>query len=264
MPRGASCWSAAREVLFPLLILAAFVTVAGFAPWRRVVKQPFIALQHDAPLGIDHDTHFHLLLQNAHIRVFALTLPPNSESFVRYEHNFLTIAPDEGEIILWKEGESPVQHFHVPKGELHFFLGQAARGLRNDARSGDYRNVTVEFLDPHITTYGYRYYSGKWDYGPSILNSPVDAAGHFVNSLDLGRAVASDVQLLPKEFLPASTRQQVLVAVTEVNLQTGKRKIHLEPGAVLWLEGREAELVNAGNDPARFAVVELKGANEQY
>src|ERR1041385_9087024 len=120
------------------------------------------------------------------------------------------------------------------------------------------------FLDPGVTTYGYRYYQGKWDYGPSILNPPVDAAGHFLNSLDLGRAVASDVQLLPREFLPASKRQQLLVAVSALDLQMGKRKLRLEPGEVLWLEGREAELVNASNNAARFAVVELKAASEQY
>jgi hypothetical protein len=143
-------------------------------------------------------------------------------------------------------------------------LGQSVRGYRNDAKRGDFRNVTVEFLDQGVTTYGYRYYTGKWDYGPSILNPPVDAAGHFVNSLDLNRAVASDVQLLPQEFLPASKRQQALVAISPVDLRIGKRGIRLEPGEVVWLEGRDSELTNAGNEPARFALVELRTADEQY
>jgi len=248
----------AREVLLPLLILA------GFMPWRRVVKHPWVTAQDHGIAHIDQDPHFRLLLENSHVRVFALTLPANSQSLVRYENNFLTIAPENNEVIMWREGESAIQHYRVPKGEIHFFLGQAALGFRNDAKSGEYRNVTVEFLDQHVTTYGYRYYSGKWDYGPSILSPPVDADGHFVNSLDLGRAVASDVQLLPKEFLPASTRQQLLVAVTGLNLQLGKRKIRLESGELLWLEGRDSELVNAGNDPARFTLVELKAADEKY
>jgi hypothetical protein len=213
---------------------------------------------------MDQDRHFRLLLENAQVRVFALTLPPNSQSFVRFPHNFLTTAPDEGEVIMWKEGESPVQHFRLNRGQIQFYLGDSVRGFRNDARSGDYHSIIVEFLVPGVTTYGYRYYSGKWDYGPSILNPPVDASGHFVNSLDLNRAVASDVQLLPQEFLPASKRRQLLVAISGVDLQMGKRTIRLEPGEVMWLEGREAELVNAGNGPARFALVELKTAEEQY
>jgi hypothetical protein len=254
----------AREILLPLSILLAFAILAGFLPERKTSTQPFLIVQHDSPAAIDQDPHFRRLLANDHVRVFALTLAPNSESFVRYEHNFITIAPEDNEVIMWREGQSAVQHYRVPRGEIHFFLGQAAHGLRNDARSGDYHNVTVEFLDSGVTTYGYRYYQGKWDYGPSILNPPVDAAGHFVNSLDLGRAVASDIQLLPREFLPASKRLQLVVAVSALDLQMGKRKLRLEPGEVLWLEGREAELVNAGNDAARFALIELKTANEQY
>ena len=222
-----------------------------------------ISKQNDLAVAIDKDPHFRPLLANDHVRVFALTLAPDSESFVRYAHNFITIAPEDNEVVMWREGQSAVQHYRVPRGEIHFFL-EGSHGFRNDARSGDYHNVTVEFLDPGVTTYGYRYYQGKWDYGPSILNPPVDAAGHFVNSLDLGRAVASDVQLLPREFLPASKRQQLLVAVSALDLQMGKRKLRLEPGEVLWLEGREAELVNASNNAARFAVVELKAASEQY
>jgi hypothetical protein len=255
---------AAREILLPLLILAAFVILAGLAPTHKAVSQPFTIVQHELPATIDQDPHFRLLLENAHIRVFALTLSPNSQSFVRYGHNVVTIAPDDGEVIMWKEGESPIQHFRVNRGQIQFFLGQSVRGYRNDAKSGDYHNVTIEFLDQGVTTYGYRYYTGKWDYGPSILNSPVDSSGHFVNSLDLNRAVASDVQLLPQEFLPASKRQQVLVAISPVDLRIGKRSIRLEPDEVIWLEGRDSELTNAGNEAARFALVELRTADEQY
>jgi hypothetical protein len=254
----------AREIVLPLLILPAFALLAGFMPWHSAATPPFAAGQQQSPAAIDQDPHFRLLLENPHVRVFALTLSPNNESFVRYEHNVVTVAPEDGEVIMWKEGESPIQHFRVNRGQIQFFLGQSVRGYRNDAKRSDFRNVTVEFLDQGVTTYGYRYYTGKWDYGPSILNPPVDATGHFVNSLDLNRAVASDVQLLPQEFLPPSKRPQTLVAISPVDLRLGKRRIRLEPGEVLWLEGREAELVNGANDPARFAVVELKTADEQY
>jgi hypothetical protein len=255
---------AAREVILPLMILAAFAVLAGFMPRRSSARSWVVTVQQPSPVPIDQDPHFRLLLSNAHVRVYAVTLPPNSESFVRYEHSTVTIAPDAGEVIMWKEGESAIQHFRMNRGQIQFFLGDSSRGYRNDARSGDYRNLTIEFLDPGITTYGYRYNSGKWDYGPSILNPPVGAEGHFVNSLDLNRAVASDVELLPKEFLPPSQRRQLLVAISDVNLQMGKRSIKLAPGEVLWLEGRDAELASAGNDAARFALVELKTADEPY
>jgi hypothetical protein len=253
----------AREALLPLAVLACFMVVAGFVP-RRGGATPLVIALDEQPKAIDEDPHFHLLLQNSHVRVFTLGLPANSESFIRFEHNFLSIEPAEGEVIRWRDGESPIQHFRVHRGEIQFFLGDSVRGFHNDARTGEYRSLVVEFLDPGITTYSYRYNSGKWDYGPSLLSTPVDAAGHFVNSLDLNRAVASDVQLLPQELLPASDRVGLLVAISRVKLQMGKRQIQMEAGEVLWLDGREAELVNASNDAARFTLVELKTANEQY
>jgi hypothetical protein len=255
---------AGREVLLPLLILVAFALLAGLVPHAKGIPRPFAAAQEPSPVAIDHDPHFTRLFQNDHVRVFSLALSPNEQSFVRYEHNTVTIAPDAAEVIMWKEGESAIQHFRVNRGQIQFFLGDSTRGYRNDARTGEYRNLTVEFLDPGITTYGYRYNSGKWDYGPSILNPPMGAEGHFVNSLDLNRAVASDVQLLPKEFLPASERKQLLVAISDLNLQMAKHSVRLEPGEVLWLEGRNSELVNAGNRAARFTLVELRTAEEQY
>ncbi len=254
---------AAREVILPLMVLAASVVLAGFIPRRSSAGMPLIAVQQPSPVAIDQDPHFRLLLANDQFRVFSLVLPANSQSFVRFEHNFITIEPEEGEIIRWRVGESPIQHFRVHRGEIQFFLGDSVRGFRNDARSGDYQSIIVEFLLPGVTTYGYRYYTRKWDYGPSILNSPVDPSGHFVNSLDLNRAVASDVQLLPQEFLPQSKRQQALVAISALDLQMGNRKLRVEPGEVLWLEGRDAELRNAGDTAARFTLVEFRTADEQ-
>ncbi|HET9840148.1 MAG TPA: hypothetical protein VFR84_18115 [Candidatus Angelobacter sp.] len=255
---------AAREIVLPLLILVAFAVLAGFLPRRSSARLPMIALQRPSPLPLDQDQHFHLLLANEQLRAFSLVLPANSESFVRFEHNFITVEPNEGEIIRWREGESAIQHFRVNRGQIQFFLGDSVLGFRNDAKTGEYRCQVIEFLGAGITTYGYRYYTRKWDYGPSILNPPVDAEGHFANSLDLNRAVASDVQLLPAEFLPASARKQLLVAISAVDLQMAKRKLRLEPGEVLWLEGRDAELRNAGNQAARFALVEFRTADEVY
>lgn len=134
----------------------------------------------------------------------------------------------------------------MPAGEIRFFLGNSAQGLRNDT-STEYRSITVEFLDPRVTNYGYRHESGNWDYGPSIAPSPVDAEGHFVNSLDLEKAVANDVQLLPGESLPATKRASLLIAITPVQLANGVGKtISLQPGEVQWREAGETVLTNTG------------------
>jgi hypothetical protein len=192
-----------REILLPLVVLLAFASCV------RLVRAAFFPVvqarswQSAKPADITQDSHYRILMENAEIRVFEIALPPGSESFVWHKNNFLIVTPTASDIIIWKANEAPVLHSLVPAGEIRFFLGNSAQGLRNDTRM-EYRNITVEFLDPQVTNYGYRYESGNWHYGPSIAPSPVDPEGHSVNSLDLIMAVASDVQLLPGESLPTA------------------------------------------------------------
>lgn len=253
-----------REILLPLAILVAFAACVG------LVRSAFFPIVHARswqsvkPADITQDRHYRVLMENAEIRVFEVALPPGSESFVWHENNFLIVTPTASDIIMWKANEAPVLHSLVSAGEIRFFLGNSAQGLRNDAKT-EYRSITVEFLDPHVTNYGYRHESGNWDYGPSIAPSPVDPEGHFVNSLDLAKAVASDVQLLPGESLPATRRASLVIAVTPLQLADGAGKtISLKPGEVAWREMGEAVLTNTGRGRERFAVVEFRLPTENY
>src|SRR3954469_6443015 len=97
----------AREILMPLLILAAFATLARFVPARKKPTQYTVAFQRDArsasvqkatPEDASKDPHYRILLENAQVRVFALSLPPGAQSFVRHEHNYLTVTLEETEV----------------------------------------------------------------------------------------------------------------------------------------------------------------------
>jgi quercetin dioxygenase-like cupin family protein len=262
-----------REILLPLLILAAFATLAHLLPTRRMQAQYTVAFQRDArPASeqktstedIGTDPHYRILLENAQVRVFALTLPPGTQSFVRHEHNYLTITLAESELVMWKDEEAPVEHFRVPTGEVHFFFGGSAHGIRNESKA-EYRNVTVEFLDPRVTTYGYRYDTGKYDYGPVTVGTPVDTEAHFVNSLDLEKAVARDIQLLPKESLPAAQGSQLLIAVTPLSFSTASdSSMSLGPGKVLWRNAGGAALPSSSAGRTRLAVIEFKAGGVSH
>ena len=246
-----------REIVLPLALLLGFSTTIHFVRLAWTVTTHAATGQNTAAIAIEKDPHYVLLLQNDHIRVFALTLPPGAQSFVQHEHNYLTVQVEEHEVIMWKDGESPIQHFRLPAGEIHFFLGGSALGRRNDANTG-YRNVTVEFLDPQITTYGFRYESGQYDYGPNIVSPPVDPLGHFVNMLNLEKAVASDVQLLPGEGLPAAKGPQLLVAVTPLQFSaSADHTIAIKPGDFLWRKAGAEALPGAGKQRMRLAVIEF-------
>jgi hypothetical protein len=231
------------------LALAAFWSVA----WL-----PGSCLQASAP-DMRSEPHHRLLMENEAVRVFAVTVPPYQQAYVAHARNFVTVTLQDSDIVLWREGQSPVQHFQVPFGEVRFFQGDVARGIRNDSNV-EYRNVTVEFKDPQVTNYGYQRTTRKNDYGPAVLVSPVDPHGHFVNSLHLENAVANDVQLLPKDVLPPHEpwRPELVIAVTPVDLQSGSDTIHLAAGEIRWFSNRSFDLANAGKVPARFVVIGLK------
>jgi len=252
-----------REILLPLVILLAF------AACIRLVRAAFFPIvqahswQSAKPAEITQDPHYRILMENAQVRVFALTLPPGAQSFVRHEHNYLTVQLEDHEAIMWKNNESPIQHFRAPAGEIHFFLGGSAHGIRNDSNT-ELRNVTVEFMDPKVTVYGYRFESGNYDFGPNVLTPPVDPEGHFANSLDLEKAVARDVQLLPGESLPATKRASLVIAVTPLQLAGGAgQKISLKTGEVLWRETGETVLTNTAPGRERFAIVEFRLPTEK-
>jgi len=107
------------------------------------------------PVDIGSEPHHHLVFENDQVRVFSLALHPSERAFVRHTHNFLVVTLQDCEMVMWAEGESDILNFRFNQGDARFFFGGFARGIRNDHTS-EYRNITVEFLNSKVTTYGYQ------------------------------------------------------------------------------------------------------------
>ncbi|MGH9546438.1 MAG: hypothetical protein ACRD23_14620 [Terriglobales bacterium] len=204
--------------------------------------------------------HYRQLLANDQVRVFALTLKPLEQTMARHDHNFLVVVLLDCNVVMWPEGESYIIDFHFSPGDVRYYPGGRALGIRND-RTTEYRNVTVEFLDPKVTNYSYQGYSGTWDYGPAAINPPVDPHAKFTNSILLGTAGVSDVQLLARDALPPPEKPgpELLIPVTDVDLKAGEyARIRKSSGEVVWIPaGRKSTYLNATADPARFIVVQF-------
>lgn len=228
--------------------------------FRAAVPGP--SWQDVTPADPASEPHHKLLLDNEHMRVFAVAIPSHQQFYVRQERSVLLVALQDGEIAMWRQGQSPIQHFLIKRGEIRFFRATGARGTRNDSNS-EYRNVTVAFKNPQVTNYGYRADRGKWDFGPSVMEMPVDPHGHFVNSLDLEKAIANDVQLLSGENVTLSEAPTgaLLIALSDVELGIGSARddrIDLAEGDVRWLPGGSPTLTNLARSPARFVLVKIK------
>jgi hypothetical protein len=202
--------------------------------------------------------HYRQLLVNDKVRVFTLTLRPLERTMAGHDNNFLVVALLDCDVVIWPEGESDIVNFHFNQGVVRFYPGGRALGMRND-RTTEYRNVTVEFLNPKVTNYGYQAYSGTWEYGPAAINPPVDPHAKFMNSLALGAATVSDVQLLSRDPLPPPDKPgaELLIPVTDIDLKAGEyERIRKSSGDAVWIPaGRKSTFLNATTDPARFIVV---------
>lgn len=209
--------------------------------------------------------HYRQLLANDQVRVFALTLKPLERTIARHDHNFLVVALLECDAVIWPEGQSDIVDFHFNQGDVRFNLGGHAIGIRND-RTSDYRNVTVEFLDAKVTSYGYQANSGTWDYGAVSIAPAVDPHAKFMNSMLLGAATVSDIQLLSRDPLPPPEKPgpELLIPVTDTDLKAGEYERMRKPsGDVAWIPaGRKATFLNATADPVRFIVVGFKTAKD--
>lgn len=224
---------------------------------------PHASAQTPTPDEITAEPHYHLLLKNDQVRVFEVVLRPSEQAFVQHQYNFLVVMLQDSEMVMWNQGESQIVNFRFNQGDIHFFYGGPARGMRND-RTTAYRAIVVEFLNPKVTTFGYHATTGKWDYGSNGINPPVDPNKKFRNSLDLGQASVSDVQLLQRDVLPPPGKgaSELVIPVTALDLLAGSDlHIRKSPGDAWWIgKDRKNDLMDSVPDPARFVVVELKAA----
>ena len=211
--------------------------------------------------------HYRLLLSNDQVRVFAVDLRGTERTMARHDHNFLVITLQDCEVIMWPEGASDITNFRFRKGDVGFGLAGRASGIRND-QTTEYRNVTVEFLNPNVTNYGYQPTTGTWDYGPAGVNLPLDPHASFRNVLRLGDATVNDIQLLSRDPLPLPEEKdspELLIPVTDVDLKSGEyERIRKSSGDPVWIPpGRKSTPTNESTYPVRLVLIEFKAATAE-
>jgi len=217
------------------------------------------AVAQDA-VDITSEPHHHLLQENDKVRVFEVTIGAHtSTQLTRHEHNYLVVTLADSEIASWAEGQAGVITYRYNQNDVRFFFGGPARNMRNDTPN-EYHNLTVEFLNPKVTTFGYQPDAGHWEYGSSTLPPPVDSRAKFTHAMELGEATVKDVQLLPDDEYAAPEKEapELIIALSDLDLKTTESRIRKSPGELVWIEpGRKAKLVNNGTEPARFVLIEL-------
>jgi hypothetical protein len=220
-----------------------------------------VAAQSESTVDITDESHHHLLLENQKVRVFAVDLGAHeSIPLTRHEHNYLVITLADSEIASWAEGQAGVITYRYLQNDIRFFFGGPARALRNDTPNA-YHNLTVEFLNPKVTTFGYEPKAGRWEYGGSAMLPPADPQKGFVDNMDLGETKVKDVQLMPDDAYPDPEKEvdELLIPLTDIELKKGPERIRKDRADPLWIpNGRKAKLVNDATVAGRMVMLELK------
>ena len=238
-----------RARFLPLTFLA-----ASFS-WSLALAQTQTAVSPSA------EPRHHLVLANDQVRVFAFTLPPTEQAYVKYDHNVLVVTLEDCELVQWTEGQSDIMSYPLKEGTANFFPSGLPRGFRNN-RTSACHNVVVEFLDPKIAvSYAYQPQTG-WNYGPAVIAAAIDSHAKSLSELALGPGTVAEAQLLPGDSFAAPEKKktaELLIALTDVDLKAqGDQHIRDQAGKVVWIPAdRSSEMTNEGSRPARFIVVEL-------
>ena len=202
-----------------------------------------------------HESHYQLLLENSQVRVFGLKLRAGEAAFTRHEHNYLTVTLRDCQLVLWREGESPIIGFPLKQGGLNFTRAGFAGGARNDQK-GACRFLVVEFLDS-ATDYGY---------GAEVPAPPMDPAVKDIRTSPLGVDYLTTVQLPHGDSIPARPEDvgELLIPTSDVDLKTeNDNHIRGSKGEVEWIEsGKASALENAGEGVARFALVRFRNLEQ--
>jgi hypothetical protein len=204
------------------------------------------------------ERHHTMVFEDSKVRIFGVTLPRTEQAFIRHDHNYAMVTLNDCELVIWSAGQSDILNFRLDAGDMRFIFGGAALGLRND-RSQECRLMVVEFLDPKVTSYGYQPSSGGWDYGANAVSPAVDPHAKYESTLSLEGVRLKHVQLLAGDDLPQPSEKadEVLIALTDVDLSLGATKVRKSVGEVVALARREKKLINVNNEPARFAILEF-------
>ena len=108
------------------------ILAASLSEYNFPMKFRLLALLLLAPIAFAQGApdmasapHYKQLLANDQVRVFALTLSPLEWTLARHDRNFLTLALQDCDVVMWPEGESDILSFRYNQGDVGSISGDA-------------------------------------------------------------------------------------------------------------------------------------------
>jgi quercetin dioxygenase-like cupin family protein len=231
-----------------LSVLLAVSAVAAFA---------------QAPVEITSEPSHHLVLENASVRVFAVTVNPGASTLVhRHAHDYIAVTLGDAEILNAKAGAEPVT-VTFKDGDARFSAGGLVHAVTNKG-ARPFRNVTIELLGPTTGEHACTASCSQ----PVPCDSPNKALCPTAEEL-----LASDQWTVMKVTLPGGGHRPrhthagpfLVVPLTNVEFKETDEfgtvdNVRLAVGQATWAKPVTHETVNVLSQPARLVILQFKGA----
>jgi len=219
----------------------------------------------DTTISIDDEPHYSRIFSNEFCKVYTISLDRLGETkSIAHERNWLwmSLAGRVTEAL----GGTTFQSVGEPVGHeegysVHFRYPVSSHALRND-HINPYQGVVVELMKADESRYRL---DPSLNAGASFA-SPGDTEKSYLTWLVKTNVEVDNLQLLGGAALEvhAKSDAHLLVAMTDIDLRReGKNgkpmEIQLSRGEVKWIaDAATATYTNAGKEPARFAVLQMK------
>jgi hypothetical protein len=222
-----------------------------FARLAGLLLVSIATLAQQQSVEITSEPSHHLVMENAYVRVFDVTVAPKATTLVhRHNNDYLFVTLGDSDVISARPGEKPAALL-LKDGEIRFTPGKFAHAAINQSDE-PFHNITIELLKPATNV----------------------RACKGVCPPMYGR-ISSDQWLISVSTIPAASQIQVadqesdalLVAVSELELSqllNGKPTLTtMTPGKLLWLpSGATPVLKNSFSKPAMYVVLKFNAEKQ--
>ncbi len=237
----------------------------------RTLQTAFLLLaltamaQQQKPVEIAAEPGHQLVLENAFVRAFKVTVPPKASTLVhRHNFDYIFVTLGDADITNERVGAQPARLI-LKDGEVRFTAGLFAHSIINNI-DRPFHNITIELLTP--TTGEHRCT------GFCSIPAACEAKNEACPTMEW--LVTSDQWTVTAVTLPPSARYEehthtgphLVMAVSDLDIKIKgqdrpETEVKAKAGDLSWQNPGTHTLINVGTKPARFVILEFQGGRPQ-
>ena len=237
-----------------LVVVVFAVSIAVAQQPVKVQPQGFSA---PAPKVAPAPPGMHLAISNPAVRVFSIELPPHGSAAIGRElHDYMLLAVSGGAAEVAGPGNTfPVE---LKSGELEIFKGGWPHQLRSKS-DGPTSWLVLELareLHPERAVCGLSGPGcGQFKFGKSERGEYNESILFETPTARVLRAELAAASTLPTH---ADRFDHVVIPLMACDIAVNGDSVSHKPGESIWVHGGFPELRNAGKEPTRLVILEIK------